>query len=98
MALAGAMTMPALAQAPEGRQHGEAAKEDAGIPIPPEANSITKHELTMGGQVIRYTATAGNLLIRGDQDKTKRSLFYVAYTPDCVAEDNRPGPLFFHGG
>ncbi len=98
MALAGAMTVPALAQVPEGRQRGEAAKEDSGIPIPPEANSITKHELTMGGQVIRYTATAGNLLVRDDQDKPNGSIFYVAYTQDGVEGKNRPVTFFYNGG
>jgi carboxypeptidase C (cathepsin A) len=103
MALAGAIALPVLAQAPEGRPRGtgEAAaekKDDASIPIPPETTSVTKHDLTVGGQAIHYTATAGNLLIRDDQDKANGSIFYVAYTQDGVDAKNRPVTFFYNGG
>ena len=99
VALAAVMVVPGLAQAPEERpQRGEAAKEDSGIPIPPEASSVTKHDLTIGGQTIHYTATAGNLLIRDDQDKPNGSIFYVAYTQDGVDAKNRPVTFFYNGG
>jgi carboxypeptidase C (cathepsin A) len=95
--------IPAFSQAPEGRQQrgtGEAAaaKEDPGIPIPPETNSVTKHDWTAGGQTIHYTATAGNLLIRDDQDKANGSIFYVAYTEDGADAKNRPVTFFYNGG
>jgi carboxypeptidase C (cathepsin A) len=98
------MVIPAYSQAQEGRQQqrgtGEApaAKEDQGIPIPPETNSVTKHDWTAGGQTIHYTATAGNLLIRDDQDKANGSIFYVAYTQDGVDAKNRPVTFFYNGG
>ena len=99
--LAGSM-VPAFSQAPEGRQRrrGEApaAKEDQGIPIPPETNSVTKHDWTAGGQTIHYTATAGNLLIRDEQDKANGSIFYVAYTEDGADAKNRPVTFFYNGG
>src|SRR5271154_479523 len=104
VALAGTIAMPAFSQAPEGRQQqratGEtpAAKEDQGIPIPPETNSVTKHDWTAGGQTIHYTATAGNLLIRDDQDKANGSIFYVAYTQDGAEAKNRPVTFFYNGG
>lgn len=91
----------ANAQTPEDRQKssGESAqKEDAGNPIPPETNSVTKHDLTLGGQVIHYTATAGNLLIRDDQDKPNASIFYVAYTQDGADSRTRPVTFFYNGG
>src|SRR5580698_2907463 len=103
-ALAGAMVMPAVSQTPEGRQQqrgtGEApaAREDQSIPIPPETNSVTKHDWTAGGQTIHYTATAGNLLIRDDQDKANGSIFYVAYTEDGADAKNRPVTFFYNGG
>ncbi len=94
--------MPASLLAQEGRQRGNgdmpAAKEDQGIPIPPETNSATKHDWTEGGQTIHYTATAGNLLIRDDQDKANGSIFYVAYTQDGVDAKNRPVTFFYNGG
>src|SRR5580692_8299793 len=104
-ALAGAMVMPAVSQTPEGRQQqqrgtGEApaAREDQSIPIPPETNSVTKHDWTAGGQTIHYTATAGNLLIRDDQDKANGSIFYVAYTEDGAEAKSRPVTFFYNGG
>ena len=99
MALAVVMVAPGVAQAPEGQQpKSGAAKEDAGIPIPPETTSVTKHDLTIGGQTIHYTATAGNLLIHDDQDKPDASIFYVAYTQDGAEAKNRPVTFFYNGG
>jgi carboxypeptidase C (cathepsin A) len=102
----GVMAIPAFSQtqAPEGRQQratGDtpaAAREDQGIPIPPETTSVTKHDWTAGGQAIHYTATAGNLLIRDDQDKANGSIFYVAYTEDGADAKNRPVTFFYNGG
>src|SRR5215470_16016576 len=88
-------------QAPESRQRNtpeNQPKEDAGIPVPPEASSVTKHDLTIGGQTIHYTATAGNLLIRDDQDKPNASIFYVAYTQDGADAKMRPVTFFYNGG
>jgi carboxypeptidase C (cathepsin A) len=88
-------------QAPESRQRStpeNQPKEDAGIPVPPEVSSVTKHDLTIGGQTIHYTATAGNLLIRDDQDKPDASIFYVAYTQDGADAKARPVTFFYNGG
>jgi carboxypeptidase C (cathepsin A) len=98
------MAIPGFSQATEGRQQrgttGEApaAREDQGIPIPPETNSVTKHDWAAGGQTIHYTATAGNLLIRDDQDKANGSIFYVAYTEDGADAKSRPVTFFYNGG
>jgi carboxypeptidase C (cathepsin A) len=101
-ALGGAMVLPAVSQTAEGRQRASGdtppAKEEQGVPIPPETSSVTKHDWTAGGQTIHYTATAGNLLIRDDQDKANGSIFYVAYTEDGVDAKNRPVTFFYNGG
>lgn len=94
--LASVMTVGAFAQAP-GRAAAADAKEEA-TPIPPETNSMTKHDLAIGAQTIHYTATAGNLLIRDDQDKPNASIFYVAYTQDGAETKNRPVTFFYNGG
>jgi len=89
-------------QPAEGRQHTAVATagtpEDAGIPIPPESSSVTKHELAVGGRTVHYTATAGNLLIRDEQDKANGSIFYAAYTEDGVDAKTRPVTFFYNGG
>ena len=102
LVLAAALTVSAVAQAPsEGRPKGpeeKSTKEDAGIPVPPESTSVTKHDVTVGGQLIHYTATAGNLLIRDEHDKPDASIFYVAYTQDGADTKSRPVTFFYNGG
>ncbi len=69
------------------------------VPIPPVKNSVTEHELSLGGKVIRYTATAGNLLIGGEDEQPNASVFYVAYTLAGVTDlRNRPVTFLYNGG
>ena len=58
--------------------------KDAAVPIPPEKTSVTQHVWSAGGRSLHYTATAGNLLIRDENDKANGSIFYAAYTQDDV--------------
>lgn len=68
-------------------------------PIPPEKNSVTSHEMTLGGKTLRYTATAGNLLIPGEDDQPYASVFYVGYTLDGVSDARtRPLTFLYNGG
>ena len=68
-------------------------------PIPPETSSVTDHDLTLGGKPIRYAATAGTLLINGDDDKPYGSIFYVAYTLHGVTDlRTRPVTFLYNGG
>jgi carboxypeptidase C (cathepsin A) len=64
-----------------------------------ETTSATKHTIQVEGQTIRYTATAGTILLRDDKDKAQASVFYVAYTRDDVTDRGRR-PMFysFNGG
>lgn len=56
------------------------------------ADSVTEHELTIGGQKIAYTATAGTLDLFGQDGTQTGAIFYTAY----VARDSRPDrPLTF---
>jgi carboxypeptidase C (cathepsin A) len=93
---------PALSQAPESKPKAagdaDAKKEEASVPIPAETSSVTKHEWAAGGRLVHYTATAGNLLIRDEQDKANGSIFYVAYTEDGVETKSRPVTFFYNGG
>lgn len=68
------------------------------IPIPPEAKSETRHDWTGGGRTVHYTATAGNLLIRDEDNKTNGSIFYVAYTEDGAPSRSRPVTFLYNGG
>ncbi len=97
----------AIAQAPqnqnqsaETRQHagGTGTPEEQSIPIPPETSSVTKHDLAVGGRTVHYVATAGNFLIRDEQDKPDGSIFYTAYTEEGVDAKTRPVTFFYNGG
>src|SRR5580698_9770424 len=78
-----------------GDQKKDAEKE---TPIPPEKSVPTHHELTLGGKTLKYTATAGTLLIRDEEDKAYGSIFYVAYTLDGVDAGSRPVSFLYNGG
>lgn len=72
--------------------------KDAAKPIPAENKSVTQHVWTAGGHNVHYTATAGNLLVRDENEKAIGSLFYTAYTQDDVQARERPVTFFYNGG
>lgn len=103
----------AAAQRPErperppapGAPGGEAAKpaptkaEEA----PPKAEEVkppvsTHHQITIGGRVIAYTATAGTMPLRDEAGKLEANLFYVAYERDGQDRRTRPITFAFNGG
>jgi carboxypeptidase C (cathepsin A) len=74
-------------------------KEEKPASIPPERNSVTHHDLTLDGRTLHYSATAGTLLIDGDDAKPYGSVFYVAYTQDGVTDLRaRPVTFLYNGG
>jgi carboxypeptidase C (cathepsin A) len=89
-----------FAQAPARDATAPAPKEEKKpAPIPPERSSVTKHDITLGGRTIHYTATAGTLLINGEENKPYGSFFYVAYTEDGVSDPKtRPVTFLYNGG
>jgi carboxypeptidase C (cathepsin A) len=81
----------------EGSDEASGGKK-ADLPVPKEASSVTHHQVSIAGQEIGYTATAGTLLIRKAEDPIA-SVFYVAYTRDGVQDlDHRPVTFFYNGG
>ena len=79
-------------------QGGDQHKDNENAPIPPEKPSVTHHEMTLGGKTLRYTATAGTLLIRDEEDKPYGSMFYVAYTLEGAEARTRPVSFLYNGG
>ena len=68
-------------------------------PLPEEKVSQTHHTLTLDGQKIAYTATAGTLLFKDDDGTPRASFFYVAYSKDGVRDArDRPVTFAFNGG
>jgi carboxypeptidase C (cathepsin A) len=76
----------------------EKEKDGKETPVPPEKSSVTHHELAIGGKSLKYTATAGTLLIRDEEDKPYGSMFYVAYTLDGADAGTRPVSFLYNGG
>jgi carboxypeptidase C (cathepsin A) len=78
---------------------GHPAEPQKGKLIPSERSSVTHHVLTVNGQTLHYTATAGTLLIRdGEDDHPYGSIFYVAYTLDGADPNTRPVTFLYNGG
>jgi carboxypeptidase C (cathepsin A) len=88
------------AAAPQGTAApaAEAKKDDQAKPSVAEGIVVTDHQMQLGGETIRYQATAGKLLQRSDDGKTKAEMFFVAYTRLDVAVANRPVTFCFNGG
>ncbi|MEJ7137382.1 S10 family peptidase [Amphibiibacter pelophylacis] len=64
-----------------------------------EGVAVTHHEMTLNGQKIRYTATAGHLTTVDNKLSTPRaSMFYVAFTKDGEAPGTRPVTFIYNGG
>ena len=71
--------------------------------IPEEKTTVTKHQIHIGGKDIHYTATAGTIILKEEDEekgeKPKASIFYVAYTMDDVQDlTKRPITFSFNGG
>lgn len=80
-----------------GQQQDE-RRQNENTPIPPERASVTHHQMTLNGKTLSYTATAGTLLIRDENDKPYGSMFYVAYTLDGAEAKSRPVSFLYNGG
>src|SRR5215470_4243623 len=66
----------------------------------PEDKSVTtKHSVRIGGQEVKYSATAGTMVLKLEDGTPKASVFYVAYTKDDVSDTaKRPITFAFNGG
>src|SRR4029077_10114512 len=84
---------------PQPDKAAEKPKEEKKPPTPEEKIVQTKHSLRIGGQEIKYTATAGTILLKLEDGTPKASIFYIAYTKDDVGDvSQRPLTFSFNGG
>ena len=78
---------------------GDKEKKDEKKKEPEEKVVQTKHTVKIGGQEIKYTATAGTIVLKLEDGTPKASVFYVAYTKDDVTDlAKRPVTFTFNGG
>jgi carboxypeptidase C (cathepsin A) len=95
---------------PEANDKDKAAKSED-RPEPKDQLSITQHTFTSGGKPIRYTVTAGTIVLKeeaekkgeaageAEGEKARATVFFVAYTRDDVEDRaRRPLTFSFNGG
>jgi carboxypeptidase C (cathepsin A) len=95
----------ALAQQPGGEKAADKSADKAGEKpkedkkAPEDKSVLTKHSVKIGGQEVKYTATAGTMVLKLEDGTPKASVFFVAYTKDDVTDaSKRPITFAFNGG
>src|SRR6478672_2042960 len=68
---------PALLRAQEEKPKG---------PAPVDKTSVTQQQIMLDGKPLHYEAKAGTLVLKGDDEKPKASVFYVAYTKTAATQ------------
>ncbi len=96
---------------PETTDKAGNGKTDESKPTPKDNLAITRHTVTIDGQAIAYTVTAGAIVLKeeaekqgedegaSEGEKPKASIFFIAYTKDGVEDPaSRPLTFSFNGG
>jgi carboxypeptidase C (cathepsin A) len=96
---------PSRADGPRGESKPDGKPSSDGKPAATAGDklSVTDGEVTIGGQAIKYRATAGTYQLKDDAGKPKADLFFVAYekSPRPESADDaakRPVTFGFNGG
>jgi carboxypeptidase C (cathepsin A) len=77
-----------------------AAAPQSSLPSTEEPIVTTRHQITLGGRVLRYTARAGRLpIIENETGEVHGRMFFTAYTLDATpASTTRPVTFLWNGG
>lgn len=88
------LAMPAVGQDNEAKGKPEPKKE-----TPKPESSVTQHSVRIDGETVNYTATAGWLIMRNNDDQPIARFGYTAYTRNGVDDlKRRPVTFAFNGG
>jgi carboxypeptidase C (cathepsin A) len=83
--------------APQGEQRP--AETAPGVLRLLPSDSVTEHTITIGGNKLEYTATAGTLSLYDQSGERSAAIFYTAYAAKTAGETaNRPVTFAFNGG
>lgn len=93
LSLAFAPLATALAAQPAA---ASSAKNEKSADIEPQVRT-TRHSGTFGGQRINYTATIGETLVRGANDKPEALVVTTSYVKE-PRDPSRPVTFLFNGG
>ena len=92
---------PAAAQAVKSIDASQPAADAARTTVaePEPKQSRTRHEVRIAGEIVRYTATVGWLIMKDDAGKPVARFGYTAYTRDDSKDPTRrPVTFAFNGG
>jgi carboxypeptidase C (cathepsin A) len=92
---------PAAAQEPRPAEDVKKDGKDQATEWPKAEDKLvtTQHQAVIGGKEVRYTATAGTLVLRQEDGKPRANIFFVAYTRDGVPDRaKRPVTFTYNGG
>jgi carboxypeptidase C (cathepsin A) len=67
-------------------------------PEPQARVSVTRHELRIGGSLVRYVATAGTLLMKNEKEEPIALFGYTAYVQEGTDARQRPLLFAYNGG
>ncbi|WP_432948922.1 S10 family peptidase [Kribbella sp. CA-253562] len=98
--------MATAEQGPEDVPEDKATAAAAGASAPVDDLTTTQHVLTVGRRKLKYTATAGRIVLRRevvtdgkfDGHRPKAEVFLTAYTLDGADVGSRPVTFAFNGG
>lgn len=65
---------------------------------PKAGRVVTEGMVTVEGRTIKYTATAGTIILRSGQGKPTGSMFYVAYVKRGIGDESRRPITFIYNG
>ena len=59
---------------------------------------VTRHQITVNGKLLKYTATAGRLAIQPENGPAEAAIFFTAYVLEGEDARSRPLTFAFNGG
>ncbi len=103
LAIVAVVMLAAFALPGYAAQHGKPGSsghaQSSTTPVPKARKVVTHASVEIDGKTIRYTATAGTIVLRNDKNQPTGSMFYVAYTEDGVRDlAKRPVTFLYNGG
>lgn len=79
------------ADSDDGKKNGEAEVPEAKV-------FVTEHQAKIGGRNVKYTVTAGTMLMNNDEGEPHALFGYTAYVDDTIDKTKRPLMFAYNGG
>lgn len=77
---------------------GDGGDKNEAVEIPQAKVSVTEHQAKVGGKTVKYTVTAGTMLMKNDEGEPHALFGYTAYVSDAADKRNRPLMFAYNGG